>query len=50
MPFDEILVAIGRVPCVEGLDLEKAGVKYDLKNADCVRRYTQGQTIPIFIL
>ncbi|MGC1878295.1 MAG: mercuric reductase [Rhabdochlamydiaceae bacterium] len=32
VPFDEILVAIGRVPCVEGLDLEKAGVKYDLKN------------------
>jgi pyruvate/2-oxoglutarate dehydrogenase complex dihydrolipoamide dehydrogenase (E3) component len=28
---DEILVSIGRTPNVEGLDLEKAGVKYDAR-------------------
>jgi pyruvate/2-oxoglutarate dehydrogenase complex dihydrolipoamide dehydrogenase (E3) component len=29
LAVDEILVGIGRAPNVEGLDLEKAGVKYD---------------------
>ena len=28
---DEILIAIGRLPAVEGLDLERAGVVFDLK-------------------
>jgi pyruvate/2-oxoglutarate dehydrogenase complex dihydrolipoamide dehydrogenase (E3) component len=29
IPFDAVLVAVGRVPNVEGLDLEAAGVAYD---------------------
>jgi pyruvate/2-oxoglutarate dehydrogenase complex dihydrolipoamide dehydrogenase (E3) component len=29
VPFDEILVAVGRTPNVEGLGLEQAGVDYD---------------------
>jgi pyruvate/2-oxoglutarate dehydrogenase complex dihydrolipoamide dehydrogenase (E3) component len=29
---EEILIGVGRLPAVEGLDLEKAGVKYDIKN------------------
>lgn len=29
---DEILIGVGRVPAVEGLHLEEAGVKYDTKN------------------
>jgi len=29
LPVDEILVAAGRVPNVEGLELEKAGITYD---------------------
>jgi pyruvate/2-oxoglutarate dehydrogenase complex dihydrolipoamide dehydrogenase (E3) component len=29
LAFDEILVAVGRKPAVEGLGLEKAGVEYD---------------------
>jgi pyruvate/2-oxoglutarate dehydrogenase complex dihydrolipoamide dehydrogenase (E3) component len=29
LPFDEILVAVGRVPNVEGLELEKAGITYN---------------------
>lgn len=30
--FDQILVAAGRKPCVEGMDLEKAGVDFDPKS------------------
>lgn len=30
-PADKVLVAVGRRPCVEGLDLEKAGVELDEK-------------------
>ena len=31
VPFDQILVAVGRAPNVNGLDLEKAGISYDKK-------------------
>ena len=31
LAVDEIVVAIGRKPAVEGLGLESAGVRYDLK-------------------
>ncbi len=32
VPVDEILVGVGRVPNVEGLGLEKAGIAYDLRD------------------
>ena len=31
IPFDEILIAVGRSPNVGGLDLERAGVRYDAR-------------------
>lgn len=31
LTVDEILIGVGRLPAVEGLDLEKAGIKYDIK-------------------
>ena len=31
IPFDEILIAVGRSPNVDGLALEKAGVRYDTR-------------------
>ena len=34
VPFDHILVAVGRTPNVEGLDLEKAGVRYSKKGIE----------------
>jgi pyruvate/2-oxoglutarate dehydrogenase complex dihydrolipoamide dehydrogenase (E3) component len=38
---DEILVGAGRVPNVEGLNLEAAGVKYDLEHGVRVNDYLQ---------
>jgi pyruvate/2-oxoglutarate dehydrogenase complex dihydrolipoamide dehydrogenase (E3) component len=41
LPADEILIGVGRTPNVAGLDLEKAGIAYDLLNGvtvnDCLR-------------
>jgi pyruvate/2-oxoglutarate dehydrogenase complex dihydrolipoamide dehydrogenase (E3) component len=41
LPTDEILVGVGRAPNVEGLDLEKAGIRYDRRVGvgvnDCLR-------------
>lgn len=41
LPTDEILVGVGRAPNVEGLDLEKAGIRYDPRVGvsvnDCLR-------------
>jgi len=34
IPFDQILVAVGRAPNVTGLDLEKAGVKFSKKGIE----------------
>lgn len=34
VPFDHILVAVGRAPNVGGLDLEKAGVRYSKKGIE----------------
>ncbi len=34
VPFDQILVAVGRAPNVAGLDLEKAGVRYSEKGIE----------------
>lgn len=34
VPFDQILVAVGRAPNVNGLDLEKAGVRYSKKGIE----------------
>lgn len=34
IPFDQILVAVGRAPHVEGLGLEKAGVKFSKKGIE----------------
>jgi pyruvate/2-oxoglutarate dehydrogenase complex dihydrolipoamide dehydrogenase (E3) component len=39
VPVDEILVGAGRVPNVEGLDLEAAGVEYDLEHGVRVNDY-----------
>jgi pyruvate/2-oxoglutarate dehydrogenase complex dihydrolipoamide dehydrogenase (E3) component len=38
---DEILLAVGRTPNVEGLDLEAAGVEYDRKDGVKVNDYLQ---------
>ena len=38
---DEILAGVGRVPNVEGLNLEAAGVAYDLKHGVLVNDYLQ---------
>ncbi len=43
VPFDEILVAVGRAPNVEGLDLEKAGGRYSKKGVE-VDRYLRTST------
>lgn len=34
IPFDQILVAVGRAPNVNGLDFEKAGVKFSKKGVE----------------
>jgi dihydrolipoamide dehydrogenase len=34
LPFDQILVAVGRAPNVDGLDLEKAGIRYSKKGIE----------------
>ncbi len=38
---DEILVGTGRIPNVEGLNLEAAGVEYDNRKGVCVNEYFQ---------
>ena len=39
MAVDEITIAIGREPVMEGLHLDKAGVKYDTKTGITVDEY-----------
>jgi len=39
LAVDEIAIAIGREPVIEGLHLEKAGVKYDTKKGITVDEY-----------
>lgn len=41
VPVDEILVGIGRVPNVEGMNLEIAGVRYDTKSGILVNDFLQ---------
>ncbi len=45
---DEILVAIGRQPNVENLDLEKAGVLYDIRKGISVNEKTQTNVSHIY--
>ncbi len=40
-PVDELLVAVGRAPNVEGLGLEAAGVEYDTRRGVVVNDYLQ---------
>ncbi|MBI2083315.1 MAG: mercuric reductase [Deltaproteobacteria bacterium] len=47
IPFDQILVAVGRAPNVNGLDLEKAGVKFSKKGIE-VDEYLQTSAKHIF--
>ncbi|UCE20518.1 MAG: mercuric reductase [Gemmatimonadota bacterium] len=41
IPVDEILIGAGRAPNVEGMDLEKAGVKFDAKKGIEVNDHLQ---------
>lgn len=45
---DEILIGTGRVPNIEGLNLEKAGVKYDPKKGVIVNDYLQTSVPQIY--
>lgn len=45
---DEVLLSIGRTPNVDGLDLEKAGVTYDLKDGVRVNDRLQTSSSNIF--
>lgn len=45
---DQILVGVGRVPNVEGLDLESAGVQYDRENGVVVNDYLQTTNSQIY--
>lgn len=45
---DEILVGAGRAPNVEGLNLEAAGVKFDLKKGVRVNEYLQTDNPDVF--
>lgn len=47
-PVDQLLVAAGRVPNVEGLGLEKAGVAYDLHKGVIVNDYLQTSNANIY--
>ena len=45
---DEILVAIGRAPAVEGLNLEQAGVDYDVHHGIQTNEYLQTTNLDIY--
>jgi NADPH-dependent 2,4-dienoyl-CoA reductase/sulfur reductase-like enzyme len=45
---DEILVGVGRSPNIEGLDLEAAGVEYDLRHGVKVNDYLQTTNSKIY--
>lgn len=47
---DEILVAIGRTPVVEGLGLEKAGVRFDPKTGIKASQYLQTSNRDIYVV
>lgn len=41
LTVDEILIGVGRAPAVEGLNLEKAGIKYDMQNGIAANDFLQ---------
>ena len=47
---DDLLIAVGRAPTVEGLGLEKAGVTYDLKNGVAASDTLQTSNPNIYIV
>lgn len=48
IPVDEILVGVGRIPNVEGLNLDAAGVEYDARNGIKVNDRLQTTNSKIF--
>lgn len=48
MEVDTILIAAGRVPNVEGMGCEDAGVKFDLRDGIIVDKHLQSSNKDIF--